>query len=99
MTAAGPTILAYSSDRPHRPWSRYVREISVAAAYALLLVTLAVLTPRYFRAQFAASWVEIAPVLVAAIGMTLVILARHIDISIGSQFCICGVVAGLAAKA
>jgi len=40
-----------------------------------------------------------APVLVAAIGMTLVILARHIDISIGSQFAICGVAAGLLAKA
>lgn len=40
-----------------------------------------------------------APVLVAAIGMTLVILARQIDISIGSQFAICGVAAGLLAKA
>jgi rhamnose transport system permease protein len=39
-----------------------------------------------------------APILVAAIGMTLVILARQIDISIGSQFAICGVVAGLLAK-
>jgi rhamnose transport system permease protein len=37
-------------------------------------------------------------VLVAAVGMTLVILARQIDISIGSQFSICGVVAGLLAK-
>jgi rhamnose transport system permease protein len=39
-----------------------------------------------------------APVLVAAIGMTLVILARQIDISIGSQFAICGVAAGVVAK-
>src|SRR6185436_7015057 len=39
-----------------------------------------------------------APVLVAAIGMTLVILARHIDISIGSQFSICCMIAGLLAK-
>ena len=31
--------------------------------------------------------------------MTLVILCRQIDISIGSQFCICGVVAGLLARA
>ena len=30
--------------------------------------------------------------------MTLVILCRHIDISIGSQFSICGVVAGLLAR-
>lgn len=80
------------------PTMRFVREISVAGAYALLLIILAVLTPRYYKAQFAASWVSAAPVLVAAVGMTLVILARHIDISIGSQFCICGVVAGLLAK-
>jgi rhamnose transport system permease protein len=99
MSTADANVLAYAAQHPHRPWTRYVREISVAAAYALLLLTLAVITPRYFRAQFAASWVEIAPVLVAAVGMTLVILARHIDISIGSQFCICGVVAGLAARA
>jgi rhamnose transport system permease protein len=39
-----------------------------------------------------------APVLVAAVGMTLVILARQIDISIGSQFSLCGVVAGLLAR-
>src|SRR5207237_9674026 len=36
---------------------------------------------------------------VATVGMTLVILAREIDISIGSQFCVCGVVAGLLARA
>jgi rhamnose transport system permease protein len=40
-----------------------------------------------------------APVLVAAVGMTLVIVCRQIDISVGSQFSICGVVAGLLAKA
>ena len=37
--------------------------------------------------------------LVAAVGMTLVILCRQIDISIGSIFSICGVVAGLLARA
>ncbi|HKI19479.1 MAG TPA: ABC transporter permease, partial [Isosphaeraceae bacterium] len=40
-----------------------------------------------------------ASVLVAAVGMTLVILCRHIDISIGSIFSICGVVAGLLSRA
>ena len=78
--------------------SRYHRELSVAAAYALLLVILLVLTPSFYRSQFAAVWVSAAPVLVAAVGMTLVILARHIDISIGSQVSVCGVVAGLLAK-
>jgi rhamnose transport system permease protein len=43
--------------------------------------------------------VQSAPVLLAAVGMTLVILARHIDISIGSQFSLCAVAAGLLARA
>jgi rhamnose transport system permease protein len=38
------------------------------------------------------------PLVVAAVGMTLVILCRHIDISIGSQFSMCGMIAGLLAK-
>ncbi len=37
--------------------------------------------------------------LVAAVGMTMVILARNIDISIGAQFALCGVLAGLSANA
>jgi rhamnose transport system permease protein len=42
--------------------------------------------------------VAAAPLLIVASGMTLVMLARQIDISIGSQFAICGVVAGLLAR-
>jgi rhamnose transport system permease protein len=42
--------------------------------------------------------VNAAPTLVAAVGMTLVIVGRQIDISIGSQFALCGVIAGLLAK-
>lgn len=38
------------------------------------------------------------PTLVAAIGMTIVIVAGQIDISIGSQFAVCGALAGLLAK-
>ena len=37
-------------------------------------------------------------VLIAAIGMTLVILIRQIDVSIGAQFAVCGIAAGLLAK-
>jgi rhamnose transport system permease protein len=78
---------------------RYQRELSVAAAYAVLLGALAIAAPSFFRDQFRASLVSAAPVLVMAVGMTLVILCRQIDISVGSQFSVCGVVAGLAAKA
>jgi rhamnose transport system permease protein len=77
---------------------RYKRELSVAAAYLALLTVLAVVTPRFFQLQFRDTWVSAAPMLVLAIGTTLVIVARHIDISIGSQFSICAVAAGLLAK-
>src|SRR5215468_293971 len=79
---------------------RYRRELSVAAAYLLLLLFLAVAARRFFLPEaLRALVVSNAPVLVAAIGMTLVILCRQIDISVGSQFSICGVVAGLLATA
>jgi rhamnose transport system permease protein len=78
---------------------RYRRELTVAAAYALFLLVLAVAAPRFFQADsLRALVVSNAPVLVAAVGMTLVILCRQIDISVGSQFSICGVVAGLLAR-
>jgi rhamnose transport system permease protein len=80
--------------------ARYRRELSVGTAYLALLLLLALAAPRFYQpAQVAALVVKSAAVLVAAVGMTLVILCRHIDISIGSIFSICGVVAGLLAQA
>jgi rhamnose transport system permease protein len=65
-----------------------------------VLLLLAVRAPRFFSAANLADLATgLAPALVAAMGMTLVILARQIDISIGSQFAVCGVVLGLLAKA
>jgi rhamnose transport system permease protein len=79
---------------------QYRRELSVAAAYAVVLLVLAGAAPRFYRPeQLRALVVSNASVLVAAMGMTLVILSRQIDISIGSQWSICGVVAGLLAQA
>ncbi|MFO0960988.1 MAG: ABC transporter permease [Isosphaeraceae bacterium] len=79
--------------------SRYRREIAVAMAYLALLGLLAVAAPRFYRGdQLARILVGNAPILVASVGMTLVILTRQIDISIGSQLSICGVVAGLLAR-
>jgi rhamnose transport system permease protein len=78
---------------------RYRRELGVALTYAMLLVVLVLAAPSFYKGdQLRALLVSSAPVLVAAVGMTLMILARHIDISIGSQFSVCGVVAGLLAQ-
>src|SRR5436305_7904192 len=79
---------------------QFRRELAVSLAYALLLWVLAAAAPSFYQGDKLRSiLVSSAPVLVAAVGMTLVILARHIDISIGSQFSLCGVAAGLLAKA
>src|SRR5438046_6323984 len=79
---------------------RYRREFSVACAYALLLGILWWRAPLFFEGNALRNiLVDGAPLLVATVGMTLVILARHIDISIGLQWAVCGVVAGLLAKA
>jgi rhamnose transport system permease protein len=79
---------------------RFQREISVGLAYVLLLLVLLLISPSFFRGnQFLSTLVAAAPMLVAATGMTLVILARQIDISIGSQLSVCGVAAGLLANA
>jgi len=76
------------------------RELALLAALAAILVVLGWRAPRFFSgANLADLATSVAPALVAAMGMALVILARHIDISIGSQFAVCGVVMGLVAKA
>jgi len=77
---------------------RHTREFSVAGAYAALLILLAWQAPRYYQQQYASVWVSIAPILVLAVGMTLVILSRNIDISVGWQLSVCGVVGGLLAR-
>lgn len=76
-----------------------MRSLAVAAALALVLIALVVVAPAFFRPEHLRDkLVANAPVLVVAVGMTLVILSRQIDISVGSQFSICGIVAALLAE-
>jgi rhamnose transport system permease protein len=77
---------------------KYFRELSVAAALAVVLIVVAVVAPAFFQPQPLLSLVtREAPTLVVACGMALIIIARQIDISVGSQFAICSVAAGLLA--
>jgi rhamnose transport system permease protein len=78
--------------------SHYKRELAVTAAYTALLGAMAVFAPAFFRQEFASTWVIMSPALLSAVGMTFIIIARQIDISIGAQFSISGVLAGLLAK-
>jgi rhamnose transport system permease protein len=78
---------------------RHRREISLGIAIAILAAALAAVAPGYFSGENLSDlFLGNMPVLIVAIGTTLVILTGHIDISVGSVFAICGVVAGVAAK-
>lgn len=77
---------------------RHFRELTVAAALTLVLVALAIFAPAFFQPQPLLSLLtREAPTLVVACGMALVIICRQIDISVGSQFAVCSVCAGLLA--
>jgi rhamnose transport system permease protein len=74
------------------------RELSVAGVLALLLVAMAILAPAFFSPQPLRSLlVREMPTLIVACGMAFVIIAREIDISVGAQFSVCSVAAGLLA--
>src|SRR5205823_8228666 len=76
------------------------REVTIGAAIAALYAVLAVFAPAFFtRENFSDLFLGNFPVLLAAMGATLVILAGEIDISIGAMFAVCGVVAGVCAVA
>lgn len=79
---------------------RHRREVTVALAIAALALLLLVSSPAFFsRDNLADIFLANMPVLIVAVGMTLIILTGQIDISVGSVFAICGVTAGLLAKA
>jgi rhamnose transport system permease protein len=78
--------------------NKYFRELTVAGALILLMTLLAVFAPHFFQGQpFISRLTSQMPALVAAIGIALVIISRQIDISIGSQFSMCAIVAGVTA--
>jgi rhamnose transport system permease protein len=78
---------------------RYKRELSAALAFFVLLVLVGLIAPSFFSAgNLRDLALNNAPVLLVAIGMTMVILVGEIDISVGSQFAVCSVAAGWLAK-
>jgi rhamnose transport system permease protein len=76
------------------------REASVLLAIGVLAAVLAVAAPGFFaRDNLGDLFLANVPVLIAALGMTLVILTGHIDISVGSIFALSAVASGLIARA
>src|SRR5437016_2608274 len=86
------------SKRGQMP-QHYQREVSVLIAILALSIVLAILAPGFFTLQNQSDLLLAnMPVLIVAIGMTLVVLAAQIDISVGSVFAICSVASGVLAK-
>ena len=84
--------------RPNRLIARR-REIAVALSILFLSAALAILRPSYFSLENLNDLLLAnMPVLITAIGMTLVVLTGEIDISVGSTFAVCSVAAGVFAK-
>lgn len=80
-------------------FNRYKREISALIAYIVLLLAVGILAPSFFSGgNLRDLIINNAPILLIAIGMTLVILVGEIDISVGSQFAVCSIAAGYLAK-
>jgi rhamnose transport system permease protein len=79
---------------------KHSREWIVAAALGLLLLSLAIVAPHFFQWQPLLSRVTSQmPAMIVALGVAMVIISRQIDISLGAQFSMCAVVAGLVAAA
>ena len=78
---------------------RHRREISLVVAILAIGAVLAVVAPGFFTfANQRDLMLANMPVLIVALGMMLVILTGQIDISVGSQFAICSVAAGVFAR-
>jgi rhamnose transport system permease protein len=76
------------------------REIAVALTILVLFAILVASAPGYFSAtNLSDIFLGNVPVLILALGMTLVILTGQIDISVGSMFAIASVASGIFAKA
>jgi rhamnose transport system permease protein len=75
------------------------RERAVAAAVVALAALLAFEAPQFFNAgNLNDVFLANVPVLLIALGMTLLIVSGEIDISIGSAFAVCSIAAGMLAK-
>ena len=72
--------------------SQHRRELWVGIAIVALFAALAIVRPEYFgRGNLIDLFLANVAVLIIAAGMTLVMLAGEIDISVGSAFAVCAV--------
>ena len=76
------------------------RELSIAALLALVLIGVGIVNPAFLAADNLRDMlVKIAPAVIVGSGLTFVILAREIDISVGSLMGLCSATLGIACAA
>jgi ribose/xylose/arabinose/galactoside ABC-type transport system permease subunit len=76
----------------------HAREASISFALGLMLLALACFAPSFYQPRPLLSFfTREAPALIVTCGVALVLITRQIDISVGSQFAVCSVCAGLLA--
>ena len=81
-------------------FTKHRREWAVGVASLILLAAVGILAPSFFSlANLRDLVLGNTSVLVVAIGITLIIIAGEIDISVGSQFAVASVIIGVLAKA
>lgn len=102
LAGEGPTIATVESSRgnsslaaAHQPiWRR--RESVLAAALVVLVLVMGLLQPRFLHPENLRDILVNASIpAVAAAGMTVLIIAAHIDISVGAILAVCAVVVAL----
>jgi len=77
-------------------WRNRQRELSVAVAILAIAAILAGFAPAFFTfANVRDLALANVPVLIVAAGVTLIVITSELDISVGSQFAICSVAAGV----
>lgn len=80
-------------------FNSYKRELSAALAFVVMLVVVGLVAPGFFSlTNLRDLAINNAPVLLIAIGMTMVIVVGEIDISVGSQFAVASVACAWLAK-
>lgn len=77
----------------------HTRELAIFVTNVVLLLLLAATTHGFFTlGNLSDQFLANMPVMLIALGMTLIIVTAQIDISVGSVFAVCSVIAGVAAR-
>jgi rhamnose transport system permease protein len=95
MSAHAAAPVEAARARRLTEWVLRVRELGIVAALALLIAVTAILEPRFIEADSLRNLALNASIFaILAVGQTLVIITRNVDLSTGSVLCLSAFLAG-----